>query len=170
MISSVWGDSMTTGDLIKEARKKAGLTQKQLGERLGLSFQAVAQWENNLRNPKQETINKIADALGIDPIFLLPESEREKALQVRSAFERKDLREIEKLLGLEPNSVYPLSQEEADNFKADYYEDRLVRAFNRLNLRGKVVAVERIEELLQINKYNIESDKTPTKSSSPDED
>ena len=56
---------MTTGELIKDARKKAGLTQKELGEKLGISYQTIAQWENNLRNPKQETLQRIANALNI---------------------------------------------------------------------------------------------------------
>lgn len=54
------------GKSIKAARKAAGLTQKELAQKLGISFQSVAQWENDLRRPKFETIQKIADALGVD--------------------------------------------------------------------------------------------------------
>ncbi|MCM1234380.1 MAG: helix-turn-helix domain-containing protein [Ruminococcus flavefaciens] len=61
---------MTVGKRIKEARKKAGLTQKELGERLGISYQTVAQWENDLRNPKQETLQRIANALNISLLSL----------------------------------------------------------------------------------------------------
>ena len=61
---------MTTGELIKDARKKAGLTQKELGEKLGISYQTIAQWENNLRNPKQETLQRIANALNISMLSL----------------------------------------------------------------------------------------------------
>ena len=59
---------MTTGEKIAKARKGAKLTQKELGEKLGVSAQSVAQWENNLRNPKIETLVKIADALNL-PLF-----------------------------------------------------------------------------------------------------
>lgn len=41
------------------------MTQKELADKLGLSFQAVAQWENDLRNPKYDTLEKIARALGV---------------------------------------------------------------------------------------------------------
>ena len=54
---------MTTGQRIKAARKQAGMTQKALGEELGISYQTVAQWENDLRNPKRETLVKIARLL-----------------------------------------------------------------------------------------------------------
>ena len=57
---------MSIGKNIRTARKAAGLTQKELAQKLGLSFQSVAQWENDLRNPKFETIQKIADALGVN--------------------------------------------------------------------------------------------------------
>lgn len=56
---------MTAGEQIKAARKKAGLTQRQLGKKLGISYQAVAQWENDLRNPKIESLRAIANALGV---------------------------------------------------------------------------------------------------------
>lgn len=56
---------MTIGERIREIRKSRGLTQKELGERLGLSYQSIAQWENDLRKPKSETILKIACALGV---------------------------------------------------------------------------------------------------------
>ena len=55
----------TPGQLIKAARVKAGLTQKELGEKLGLAYQTVAQWENDLRKPKLETLKRIAGALGV---------------------------------------------------------------------------------------------------------
>lgn len=64
---------MTTGRLIKAARKKAGITQKELGERLGIAYQSVAQWENDLRNPKHETLQRIANALGVPVQQLTPE-------------------------------------------------------------------------------------------------
>ena len=56
---------MTTGEMIKAARKKAGLTQKQLGERLGVSESAIAQHESGQRVPKLDTLQHIAAALDI---------------------------------------------------------------------------------------------------------
>ncbi len=54
---------LTIGQKIKATRKNAGLTQKELAQKMGLSFQSIAQWENDLRKPKIETLKKIADAL-----------------------------------------------------------------------------------------------------------
>lgn len=56
---------MEYGKRIKDARNKSGLTQKQLGERLGVSESAVAQYESGQRVPKVDTLQRIADALNI---------------------------------------------------------------------------------------------------------
>lgn len=68
---------MTTGELIREARKKRGLTQRELGELLGMSDVGVAQWEKGLRNPRLETRQRIAKALDIDVTALMSDSEKE---------------------------------------------------------------------------------------------
>lgn len=62
---------MTTGARIKAARKAAGMTQAELANRLGIPYQSIGQWENDLRNPKLETLQKIASALGVPVVNLL---------------------------------------------------------------------------------------------------
>ncbi len=56
---------MTTGEKIKQARKNAGITQKNLGDKLGVSPVMISQYESNTRNPKLQTLQKIADALNV---------------------------------------------------------------------------------------------------------
>lgn len=57
---------MTVGQRIKAARKKAGMTQSELGQLLGLSRPSVAKWENDRCEPRYGTLQRIATALGID--------------------------------------------------------------------------------------------------------
>lgn len=64
---------MSIGEQIKKYRKEANLSQRQLGERLGISQQMIAQYENGKRIPKIETINNIAGALGMGIRKLYPE-------------------------------------------------------------------------------------------------
>ena len=68
---------MTIGELIRDARKKKGLTQKELGERLEVSDVSIAQWENGIRNPRFETRQKLAKALDIDIAELMSEAEKQ---------------------------------------------------------------------------------------------
>ena len=42
---------MSLGERIALARKQAGLSQEQLGEKLGVSRQAVSKWESSQTNP-----------------------------------------------------------------------------------------------------------------------
>ncbi len=56
---------MTIGNKIKEIRKDKHISQKDLGEKLGVSAAMIGQYETGVRNPKFETLEKIANALGV---------------------------------------------------------------------------------------------------------
>ena len=55
---------MATGKRIRFFRTKIGLTQKQLGEKLGFTGRTsdvrMAQYESEARSPKQDLINQLA--------------------------------------------------------------------------------------------------------------
>lgn len=55
---------VTTGQLIRNARKHANLTQKELGERAGIAEPTIRKYESDRLNPKPATLKKIANALG----------------------------------------------------------------------------------------------------------
>lgn len=59
------------GSIIKNARIKAGITQKQLAELTGLAEITIRQYESNKREPKLENLKKIAYALDIDLLVLI---------------------------------------------------------------------------------------------------
>lgn len=58
------GEEMTVGEKIRRIRKEKGLTQKQLGELCGINEVQIRRYEIAKANPKIETIQKIASALG----------------------------------------------------------------------------------------------------------
>ena len=55
---------MTVGENIKRLRTERGLTQKQLGELCGMKEANLRKYELDNANPKIETIERIAQALG----------------------------------------------------------------------------------------------------------
>lgn len=61
----------TMGAIIARKRKELGLTQEQLGDALGVSYQAVSKWENELSSPDISALPLLADTLGmsIDALF-----------------------------------------------------------------------------------------------------
>ena len=62
---------MTVGENIKRLRRERGLTQKNLGELCGIAEPNIRKYENGKQNPKLETIEKIATALGVTAFDLM---------------------------------------------------------------------------------------------------
>ena len=59
------------GENIRKFRKEKGFTQKKLGELSGINEVQIRQYELGKANPKIETIEKIASALGVNVLSLL---------------------------------------------------------------------------------------------------
>lgn len=58
---------MNKGEKILQLRKKRGMTQKKLGEMVGVTESAIRNYELGIRSPdKREQSEGIADALGVD--------------------------------------------------------------------------------------------------------
>ena len=62
---------MTLGERIALARKKAGLSQEQLGDRLGVSRQAVSKWESSQANPDVAYVAELCRICGVSCDWLL---------------------------------------------------------------------------------------------------
>ena len=77
---------MTFGEKLQDIRKKAGMSQDALAEKLDVSRQAVSRWERDETLPETEKVIAMADLFGVTTDYLLrPEVEtpeptrREKA-------------------------------------------------------------------------------------------
>lgn len=55
---------------IRQVRSKKGITQAELANAIGMSRQGLAYYENNQREPKLETWQKLADYLGVSVPYL----------------------------------------------------------------------------------------------------
>ena len=62
---------MTLGERIALARKQAGLSQEQLGDKLGVSRQAVSKWESDQTNPDVAYVARMCRLLGVSSDWLL---------------------------------------------------------------------------------------------------
>lgn len=62
---------MTIGKNIKAARKKRGITQKELAHQLGVTQSAIAKFETDATNIKFSTLQKIAEHLDTNSLKLL---------------------------------------------------------------------------------------------------
>jgi transcriptional regulator with XRE-family HTH domain len=64
-------DHMISGDLIKEARLRAGLTQTELGARLEKAQSVIARWERDDVSPSLETVRDVVRACGLELTFFM---------------------------------------------------------------------------------------------------
>ena len=64
---------MAFGDRLKLARKKAGMTMRELAEQTGISATAVSKFERSVITPRQSTVLRLAKALGVRPAFFFKE-------------------------------------------------------------------------------------------------
>ena len=95
---------MEIGNKIKQLRYKAGLTQEQIAERLGISAQSVSKWETATTMPDITLLPAIATVLGvtIDELFDLTTDQRlnriENRLDIEEEFSNDIFSEYENFL------------------------------------------------------------------------
>ncbi|GAB4035472.1 helix-turn-helix domain-containing protein [Spirosoma jeollabukense] len=54
------------GQLIRETRKAKGLTQKELGKKIGVAEATLSRFENGNQNLTLETLHRLSNALGVN--------------------------------------------------------------------------------------------------------
>lgn len=154
---------MTVGERIRSLRKSAGLTQKELGQKLGVSASMIGQYETNLRNPKFETLKKIAAVLNINVTELVDLSEVSPSLNtsiplidnfsdilkktsvdgkiILSESERNQIKELSELISNIQSEILNSS------FLTEKLRDEYITLFDKLNLYGKCLALQAVGSL-----------------------
>ena len=78
------------GEQIAELRKAKGLTQNELGERVGVSFQAVSKWERGETLPDITLLPILANILETTVDFIL--NGKERVVEYKGKFSVVDMR------------------------------------------------------------------------------
>jgi len=82
------------GKKLKELRQAAGLTQKQLAERLWLSKATVSYYEQSIRYPSPEILIKLSKVFHVSTDYLLGIEEKKQVLDVTDLAD-EDIRVLE---------------------------------------------------------------------------
>lgn len=125
---------MDIGDRIKEYRKKARLTQKQLGELSGTSERTIQQYESHKRQPRIEQLHKIANALSIP---------------IEDLIGTRNLDIVNDVVGLFSDEV----KEIQDSPEEIALKSSLDYNFTMLNIEGKKKVVAFSEDIAKIPEY-----------------
>ena len=164
---------MNIGERLRALRKEAGLTQKELGERLGVSASMIGQYETNLRKPKYETLERIASVLDVSISEFIDLSDFSPSLNSLpplidsfksilnkphdssgaihlSLNERDQIRQLGTLL-----KKIPIEMESSALFQK-MVKDSYFSLYDKLNFPGKCIAVEMLTELSKDRNYKAE--------------
>ena len=79
------------GDRIRAARLAAGMTQEELGEKLGVSFQAVSTWEQGKCLPDTDRLPELTKVLGCSMDSLFAEGEKNWKLKPVNYYAVKEM-------------------------------------------------------------------------------
>jgi transcriptional regulator with XRE-family HTH domain len=66
---------MNFSEKVRLLRKRAGLTQEEFGERIGVKVRSVAYYENDGRCPEFEVLKKMADLFDVTVDFLTDDNQ-----------------------------------------------------------------------------------------------
>lgn len=126
---------MTIGQRIKAARERAGITQVDLGAKIGVSGVAVMRYEKDARQPRLEQLRRIALALGttvselVEPSYWATVSKEEYAES--GGWDEPTVFQIESVSDRE----------------------RAMTALDQLNEDGQRVAADAVELIAEIPRY-----------------
>lgn len=151
-------------DKLKKIRIKTGLSQRQLAEKLGVSQNAICNWENGKREPKFETIKEIADLFDVPISYFWNDTPLNSSKDFlfsdsnTAPIDTKNKSDVEILKVFE--SIHPASIEEIEDMlehmkilqtykvKSTFWE-----YLQSLNEQGQEEAVKRVRDLTYNPEY-----------------
>lgn len=91
-------DSSGIGALVKELRKAAGMSQMQLAEKIGVTYQQVQKYEKGISKFNIPRLMQYAEVFGVSVSFLLKGAEASKVAEGREPYTGVALEEAEVLM------------------------------------------------------------------------
>lgn len=139
---------MTVGQRIKEARKIAKLTQRELAEKAGTATGTIQQYELGKRQPRLQQLKQIAQVLDADVVYLI-------SGQTSAEVEQGILAQAEAEVKYYMKGHFA----EAETWKAR--KDEIGEDLAKLNDDGQIEAVKRVRELTRLDEYRRGAEPSP---------
>jgi transcriptional regulator with XRE-family HTH domain len=89
---------VTTRDVVRIVRQRAGLTQQQLADRSGHPRETIARWETGAREPSLATLRKLAEASNLELVVHLARRDLSLGEAVDDQLELSPTERLERLL------------------------------------------------------------------------
>lgn len=161
---------MSFGSRLKEARKKSGLTQAEVAEKLNVSASMIAQYETGKRNPKKETLSKIANILNLG--FTFAENGSAYFYDFVDAIDNPDYAENQRFNNFQYKDALSETshQKHSGNMEVNSIDlskenniflNTMAELNKKLNSSGQSKAIEQVELLTKIPEYRKEDAPDP---------
>ena len=148
-------DQIKIGKLIAKQRKEKGLTQQELGDKVGVGYRAVSKWETGQTMPDISIINELSQILGITADELL-KGELNKQTKTTPKSKKKYLLLLIPLSILILSIVFVIKQNnkvyEYDLVSADQYDCQIE---GKLTIIGNTITIN-IDKIM-FNDYDFYS-------------
>lgn len=131
-------DMKSVGSQISLLRKRKGLTQSELGERLGISFQAVSKWERGETLPDTAILLPLAEVLETTVDLILAGGRIQRSFKGRISTAQmadgiRSLKRMGELLGrdslLYRHAVSGINENMNTNIEDAFTDDRIFECF-----------------------------------------
>lgn len=133
------------GNLLKQLREEKNVSMDKMIEDLknlysiSIAKSTISKWENNKADPSMENAKVLCNYFNISLDYLLGLSTYKNKEEELTAYKNK-------------------MNEFAKKHNKNFYENKLLSTFNKLNDEGKNEAIKRVEELTELSKYKKEDD------------
>jgi hypothetical protein len=88
---------MISGDLLREARLRSGLSQAELARRAGKATSVIGRWERGEVLPSLETLQDVIRATGLDLRFHLEEGDDGRGALIKACLDLTPQQRFEQL-------------------------------------------------------------------------
>ena len=133
------------GKLLKELREEKSVSMDKMVQDLknlydvNIAKSTISKWENNKADPSMEYARILIKYFNVSLDYLLGISKYKNKEEELHDYKNK-MNEFNK------------------NHNKNFYENKLMNSFNKLNDEGKNEAIKRVDELTELNKYKKQED------------
>lgn len=138
---------MTFGKKLKTIRENRGLSQRQLGEKMGITQQTVAQYEKIIEQPKLATIRRLAEALEVPLSDLIMDWSLFSDEEIRNDWGSAKITNIK---------VNDMNFSNVDDFHEHVFDKLISENLKILNKAGKFKLANYASDLTKIPEYRKE--------------
>ena len=174
--------------MIRDARKRKGITQDELAKKLGINRATLSRYETGAIDPPMSQVEKILDVLELSPANFISSEEKEEIEEVADAMREweADPNKIEEYkrvaaldaLGRRAITASIEAREKADQATIEAFKDvsdRNIRTWSielldHMNRSGRIEALQILEVLSENPRYRLPFDGDEENASSVAED